>query len=49
LRIVFDMRVSATERAAVRIDSAFAALDLRLEPPSRVEHLHDHTRPSEEQ
>jgi predicted dehydrogenase len=49
LDVVAAARVSAAERAPVRVDSSFAPLDLRLEPPSRVEHLHDHTRPSDEQ
>ena len=49
LDVVGAARVSAAERTAVRVYSSFAPLDLRLEPPSRVEHLHDHTRPSDEQ
>ncbi len=49
LDVVDAARASAAKRAAVPVDSSFAALDLRLEPPSSVEHLHDHTRPSDEQ
>jgi predicted dehydrogenase len=49
LDVVAAARISASEREAVRVDSSFAQLGLRLEPPSRVEHLHDHTRPSDEQ
>jgi predicted dehydrogenase len=49
LDVVAAARVSVAERAAVSVDSSFAPLDLRLEPPSHVEHLHDHTRPSDEQ
>jgi hypothetical protein len=33
----------------VGVDSSFVPLDLRLDAPSRVEHVHDHTRPSDEQ
>jgi len=49
LDVVAAARVSAAKRAAVAVDSSFAPLDLRLEPPSGVEHFHDHTRPSDEQ
>ena len=49
LDVVAAARISAAERAAVSVDSSFVPLDLRLEPPLRVEHLHDHTRPSDEQ
>lgn len=49
LDVVAAARVSAAEGAAVPVRSSFALPDLRLEPPSRVEHLHDHTRPSDEQ
>ena len=49
LDVVGAARVSSVERAVVRVSSSFEPLDLRLEPPSRIEHLHDHTRPSDEQ
>jgi predicted dehydrogenase len=49
LDVVKAARASAAERAAVSVDSSFEPLDLRLELPSSVEHLHDHTRPSDEQ
>jgi predicted dehydrogenase len=49
LDIVEAARVSAAERAAVGVESTFESLDLRLELPSGIEHLHDHTRPSDEQ
>jgi predicted dehydrogenase len=49
LDVVEAARVSAAERAAVTVESSFEPLDLRLELPSRVEHVHDHTRPSDEQ
>jgi predicted dehydrogenase len=49
LDVVEAARVSATQRAAVAVNSSFDPLDLRVEPPSGIEHLHDHTRPSDEQ
>lgn len=48
LDVVEAARVSATERAWVPVDSAFAPLDLRLEIPAGV-HVHDHTRPPDQQ
>ena len=49
LDVVAAARVAAEERVAVRVGSGFERLELRLEPPSGVEHLHDHTRPADEQ
>lgn len=49
LDVIAAARESVANRASVSVDSSFAALDLRLELPSRIEHLHDHTRPSDEQ
>jgi predicted dehydrogenase len=49
LDVVTAARSSAAERAAASVESSFAPLDLRLELPSGVVHLHDHTRPSDEQ
>jgi predicted dehydrogenase len=49
LDVVEAARASAGERRAVPVESSFDALDLRLEPASRIQHLHDHTRPSDEQ
>jgi predicted dehydrogenase len=49
LDVIAAARESVANRAPVSVDSSFAALDLRLEMPSRIEHLHDHTRPSDEQ
>jgi predicted dehydrogenase len=49
LDVLVAARESVAERAAVRVDSSFAPLDLRFEAPSGVEHLHDHTRPADEQ
>ena len=49
LDVIAAARESVANRAPVSVDSSFAALDLRLELPPRIEHLHDHTRPSDEQ
>jgi predicted dehydrogenase len=49
LDVIDAARTSAAERQAVAVESSFEPLDLRLEPPSGVEHLHDHTRPADEQ
>jgi predicted dehydrogenase len=49
LDVVAAARESAAKRAAVAVDSSFAPIELRLEPPSGIEHFHDHTRPSDEQ
>lgn len=49
LDVVEAARLAASQRAPAPVDSSFAPLDLRLEPPARVEHLHDHTRPADEQ
>jgi len=40
---------SAREKRAVAVQSRFAALDLRLAERYDRHHLHDHTRPSDEQ
>jgi predicted dehydrogenase len=49
LDVLDAARASVAERAAVPVDSSFARLELRFEAPARVELLHDHTRPSDEQ
>jgi predicted dehydrogenase len=49
LDVIAAARESVDDRAPIPVDSSFTPLDLRLEAPSRVEHLHDHTRPSDEQ
>jgi predicted dehydrogenase len=49
LDIVEAARAAAVKRATVPLDSSFEQLDLRLDLPSGVEQLHDHTRPSDEQ
>ena len=49
LDVVEAARASAGQSVAVPVDSSFEQVDLRLELPSGVEHLHDHTRPSDEQ
>jgi predicted dehydrogenase len=40
---------SARDGAWVRVDSRFDPPDLTFEPPAGVEHVHDHTRPLDEQ
>ena len=49
LDIIEAARTSVAERQTVAVTSSFELLDLRLEAPSGVEHLHDHTRPADEQ
>jgi predicted dehydrogenase len=49
LDVVAAARVAAAERSAVPVDSSFAPLELRYESPAGVQHLHDHTRPADEQ
>lgn len=48
LDVLAAARRSAIEKTAVTVESGFD-LDLRQEPPSGVAHLHDHTRPADEQ
>lgn len=49
LDVIDAARLAASERRAVPVASRFGQLDLRLELPIGVHHLHDHTRPREEQ
>ena len=49
LDVVEAARRSAATGSTVQVTSSFGPLDLTLEPPSGVEHLHDHTRPADEQ
>jgi predicted dehydrogenase len=49
LDVVDAARVAVAERRAVGIASNFPALDLTLELPSDLQHVHDHTRPLDEQ
>lgn len=48
LDLIAAARRSVAEKATVAVDSTFE-LDLRSELPAGVEHLHDHTRPADEQ
>jgi len=49
LDVVEAARRAALERRAVEVSSRFPDLDLTLEPPAGLEHVHDHTRPLDEQ
>lgn len=49
LDVVEAARRAVTERRAVEVASRFPDLDLTLEPPTGLEHVHDHTRPLDEQ
>ena len=49
LDVVDAARVAIRERRAVEIGSSFPALDLTLELPIDLQHVHDHTRPLDEQ
>jgi predicted dehydrogenase len=49
LDVLDAARTSVAEQVVAPVGSTFAPLDLGYEPPSRVEHLHDHTRPADEQ
>jgi predicted dehydrogenase len=49
LDVVDAARTAARERRAVTVPSRFPDLDLTLELPTGLEHVHDHTRPLDEQ
>ena len=49
LDVIDAARESARTRASVAVESRFPELDLTLEPPSDLHHVHDHTRPLDEQ
>jgi predicted dehydrogenase len=49
LDVVEAVRVAVAERRAVEVASRFPDLDLALELPTGLEHVHDHTRPVDEQ
>jgi predicted dehydrogenase len=49
LEILEAARVAAATRREVPVGSTFGPLALDLEPPSGLEHVHDHTRPLDEQ
>ena len=49
LDVIEAARVSARLREVVPVDSSFPALDLSLVADVAVEHVHDHTRPLDEQ
>lgn len=49
LEVVEAAREAARGRRAVEVSSRFPDLDLTLEPPPGLHHVHDHTRPLDEQ
>jgi predicted dehydrogenase len=49
LDVIEAARRSVSDGAWARVDSRFAPLDLTFRPPANVEHIHDHTRPLDEQ
>jgi predicted dehydrogenase len=49
LDVVDAARVAVRERRTVEVASRFPPLDLTLELPSDLHHVHDHTRPLDEQ
>jgi predicted dehydrogenase len=49
LDVVDAARIAVRERRAVEVASRFPVLDLTLELPSDLQHVHDHTRPLDEQ
>jgi predicted dehydrogenase len=49
LDLVDAARRAVRGRAAVRVESRFPDLDLTFEQPAELHHVHDHTRPLDEQ
>lgn len=49
LDVISAVKTAALERAAVRVESDFEPPALRWEVPMDSTHLHDHTRPADEQ
>lgn len=49
LEVIEASTKAAREKRAVTVQSSFAPLDLRLEEREDRHHLHDHTRPADEQ
>lgn len=49
LDVIDAARESVRTRASVAVDSRFPELDLTLEAPAGLQHVHDHTRPPDEQ
>jgi predicted dehydrogenase len=49
LDVVDAARFAVRDRRAVAVESRFEQLDLTFTPPTGVEHVHDHTRPLDEQ
>ncbi len=49
IEILDAARRSSISGAAVPVESTFEPLDLTLEEPEDAAHVHDHTRPPDEQ
>jgi len=49
LDVIDAVALAATERAAIPVSSSFGPLDLRYDDAADRTHLHDHTRPADEQ
>jgi hypothetical protein len=49
LEIIEASAKAAKEKRAIPVDSGFSPLNLRLEERQDRHHLHDHTRPANEQ
>ena len=49
LDVVAAARTAVSQRKTVTVDSRFPDLDLTFEIPTGLEHVHDHTRPLDEQ
>jgi predicted dehydrogenase len=49
LEVIEASRRAARERRAIAVESRFPPLELRLEKRQNRHHLHDHTRPADEQ
>jgi hypothetical protein len=49
LEVIEASAKAAKEKRAIAVQSRFPALDLRLEERQDRHHLHDHTRPPDEQ
>ena len=49
LDVIDAAREAVAQGRGVRVDSGFPSPDLTLEPPTDLHHVHDHTRPLDEQ
>jgi predicted dehydrogenase len=49
LEVIDAARLAASERSAISVRSRFCELNLRIDHRTDLHHLHDHTRPADEQ